>query len=103
MPAGFLRLEAALIDLSPLGMFIAPRRRPVRRRERREVFEVHRNSTDHDANAGAATGLEDVREVALKMLIDHRHPRVVGTDAVFEEHPHPAPLALCGGGSVELP
>ena len=103
MFAGFLRLEAALINLPPLGMFVPSRGRAVRRAERRAVLEVDGDGAEDDARARAPAGLEDVLEIALKVPIDDRHPWVVGGDAVFEEHQHAAPLALAGGGFAELP
>ena len=69
----------------------------MRRCKGRAVLQVDRHRADHDARAAPFAGADDVREIALEVVIHAFHPRIVRADLLIEEHRHATPNRIVAG------
>jgi len=64
--------------------------------ERRAIPEIHPDRAQHDLCASLFSEFKNVLQVAVKVMVDGGHSRVICPNLLMHEHLHPAPLAVCG-------
>src|SRR5262245_9449113 len=83
-----LQGDAAFVRGFPLFELSVCQARPVKRRERSTVAKIDRDSAEDNTYSGIGRGVEDGVEVAVEMVVNSRHARVVAADLVVDEHQH---------------
>ena len=91
-----LGLDALLLKLLPLGEVGRGQPGAMRRGKWRAILQIDGHRAHHDAGPAVPTGPDDVCQVALKIVIDGFHSRVVPWHLLPQEHFHAVPFALFG-------